>query len=67
MLQAYLISRREAALGGNGPTRRRSRHGQRQGGATWRHAARGLVCYFFAIIWGFAGVASGLATGSLPL
>ena len=30
------------------------------------HAARGLFCYFFAIIWGFAGIASGLATGSLP-
>ena len=29
------------------------------------HAVRGLVCYFFAIIWGFAGIASGLA-GSLP-
>ena len=30
------------------------------------HAARGLFCYFFAILWGFAGLASGLATGSLP-
>jgi len=30
------------------------------------HVARGLVCYFFATIWGFAGIASGLATGSLP-
>jgi len=30
------------------------------------HAVRGLACYFFAIIWGFTGVASGLATGSLP-
>ena len=30
------------------------------------HAARGLFCYFFAILWGFAGIASGLATGSLP-
>ncbi|MFZ2136212.1 MAG: hypothetical protein WAV78_04635 [Xanthobacteraceae bacterium] len=30
------------------------------------HAVRGLLCYFFAIIWGFAGIASGLATGSLP-
>ena len=29
------------------------------------HAVRGLLCYF-AIIWGFAGIASGLATGSLP-
>jgi hypothetical protein len=29
------------------------------------HAARGLICYFFAIIWGFAAIASGLA-GSLP-
>jgi hypothetical protein len=26
----------------------------------------GLVCYFFAILWGFAGVVGGLATGSLP-
>ena len=30
------------------------------------HAARGLLCYFFAILWGFAGIAGGLATGSLP-
>ena len=30
------------------------------------HVVRGLLCYFFAIIWGFAGIASGLATGSLP-
>ena len=29
-------------------------------------AAVGLVCYFFAILWGFAGIAGGLATGSLP-
>jgi hypothetical protein len=29
------------------------------------HAVRGLVCYVFAIIWGFAALASGLA-GSLP-
>jgi hypothetical protein len=41
-----------------------------KGGATVArrggHAVRGLVCYFFAILWGFAGIASGLATGSLP-
>jgi hypothetical protein len=30
------------------------------------HALRGLFCYFFAILWGFAGIAGGLATGSLP-
>ena len=30
------------------------------------HALRGLLCYFFAILWGFAGIAGGLATGSLP-
>jgi hypothetical protein len=30
------------------------------------YAARGLLCYFFAIIWGVAGIAGGLATGSLP-
>jgi hypothetical protein len=29
------------------------------------HALRGLLCFFFAIIWGFAALASGLA-GSLP-
>jgi hypothetical protein len=29
------------------------------------HALRGLVCFFLAIIWGFAAIASGLA-GSLP-
>jgi hypothetical protein len=29
------------------------------------HAARGLLCYFFAILWGFAAIASGLS-GSLP-
>ena len=30
------------------------------------HAMLGLVCYFFAAIWGFAAIASGLAMGSLP-
>ena len=30
------------------------------------HAARGLVCFFFAIIWGFAALAGGLLGGSLP-
>jgi hypothetical protein len=30
------------------------------------HAVRGLFCYFFGALWGFAGLASGLATGSLP-
>lgn len=30
------------------------------------HAVRGVVCYFFAIIWGFAGLAGGIAMGSLP-
>jgi hypothetical protein len=29
------------------------------------YAARGLFCYFFAAIWGFAAIASGLG-GSLP-
>jgi lipopolysaccharide export LptBFGC system permease protein LptF len=29
------------------------------------NAVRGLICYFFAILWGFAAIASGLA-GSLP-
>ena len=29
------------------------------------HALRGLLCYFFAALWGFAALASGLA-GSLP-
>ena len=27
------------------------------------HAVRGLVCYFFAALWGFTAIASGLATG----
>ena len=30
------------------------------------NAVIGLVCYFFAAIWGFAALASGLAMGSLP-
>jgi hypothetical protein len=30
------------------------------------HAARGLLCYFLAIVWGFTGISGGLATGSLP-
>ena len=30
------------------------------------HAVRGLVCYFFGIIWGFVAIASGL-TGSLSI
>jgi hypothetical protein len=29
------------------------------------HAVRGLGCYFFAAIWGFAAIVSGLG-GSLP-
>jgi hypothetical protein len=29
------------------------------------HAVRGLVCFFFAVLWGFAAIASGLG-GSLP-
>jgi len=29
------------------------------------HAARGLFCYFFAALWGFAALASGL-DGGLP-
>jgi hypothetical protein len=29
------------------------------------HAMRGLICYGFAALWGFAAIASGLA-GSLP-
>jgi len=29
------------------------------------HAARGLLCYFFAIFWAFAEIPTGLA-GSLP-
>ncbi len=36
-----------------------------KGGATVArrggHAARGLMCYFFAVLWGFCAVASGLA------
>jgi hypothetical protein len=27
------------------------------------HAVRGLICYFFAALWGFAAIASGLALG----
>ena len=30
------------------------------------HFVRGLVCFFFAIIWGFAALAGGLLAGSLP-
>ena len=29
------------------------------------HVVRGLFCYFFAILWGFAAIASGLG-GGLP-
>jgi hypothetical protein len=29
------------------------------------HAARGLMCYFFATLWGFAALASGI-DGGLP-
>jgi hypothetical protein len=29
------------------------------------HAARGLLCYFFAALWGFAALMAGLA-GSVP-
>jgi hypothetical protein len=30
------------------------------------HFVRGLFCFFFAIIWGFAALAGGLFAGSLP-
>ena len=30
------------------------------------HAVAGVVCYFFAAIWGFAGIVGGIAMGSLP-
>jgi lysylphosphatidylglycerol synthetase-like protein (DUF2156 family) len=30
------------------------------------HAARGLACWFFAILWGCTGIPDSLATGSLP-
>jgi hypothetical protein len=30
------------------------------------HAVRGVVCFSFAIIWGFAALAGGLFAGSLP-
>jgi hypothetical protein len=30
------------------------------------HAVRGLICYFFAALWGFAAIASGLSRDSLP-
>ena len=29
------------------------------------HAVRGVLCFLFAILWGFAAIASGLS-GSLP-
>ena len=31
------------------------------------HVVRGLACYFFAALWGFAGIGGGLATGDLPM
>jgi hypothetical protein len=30
------------------------------------HVVRGLLCFFFAILWGFAAFAGGLLGGSLP-
>jgi hypothetical protein len=36
--------------------------GVRRGG----HVLRGLLCFFFAILWGFAALASGLS-GNLPI
>ena len=30
------------------------------------HVAHGVVCCFFAALWGATGIAGGLATGSLP-
>jgi hypothetical protein len=30
------------------------------------HFVRGLLCFFFAILWGFAALAGGLLAGSLP-
>jgi hypothetical protein len=31
------------------------------------YAARGLICYFFAGLWAFAAIVSGLAAGGLPM
>jgi hypothetical protein len=33
---------------------------------TGGHVARGLFCYFFAILWGYAALAGGLFAGSIP-
>jgi hypothetical protein len=33
---------------------------------TGGHVARGLFCFFFAALWGFAALAGGLFAGSLP-
>ncbi len=30
------------------------------------HLARGLLCWFLAIVWGWAALAGGLFAGSLP-
>ena len=30
------------------------------------HVARGLFCFFFAILWGYAALAGGLLGGSMP-
>jgi hypothetical protein len=40
----------------------RGRRAVRSGG----HVISGLVCFFFAILWGFAALVGGLLGGSLP-
>ena len=30
------------------------------------HFVRGLLCFFFAILWGFAALSGGLLAGNLP-
>ena len=46
--------------GPNGPRRlRRRHHGSASVARRGGHVVRGLVCFFFAIIWGFAALAGG--------
>ena len=40
-------------------------HGGAQVARAGGHVARGLLCFAFAVLWGFAALASGLG-GSLP-
>lgn len=64
-----MIRKPTAAWGRESPvvtTVRRAARGGTAAVRTGQYYARGLVCWSFALLWGFAALAGGLLGGSLP-